>query len=159
MEKDFNGVLFRINGYSCAIDAFDIREIVGGTEWKPLSVEGETGAFLQVRGKTAKVWDLRQTLGFSPAVREGVNSFIAVQAPGGNRNRLVAFWVDTVLELVAIPSGNMKALPSSFGEMPAAYFQSFFEQDGGPVYVLNVGEVLKSGFPEEKELALEDKAS
>jgi len=159
MEKDFNGVLFRINGYSCAIDALEIREILGGTEWKPPSVEGEPGAFLQVRGKVAKVWDLRQTLGFEPAAREGVNSFIAVQAPGDDRNRLVALWVDLVLELMAIPGRELKALPGSFTEMPARYFRAFFDQDGVPVYVLNLPEILKAGFPDEKELALEDKAS
>ncbi len=158
MEKDFNGVLFRINGYSCAIDALEVREILGGTEWKPLSVEGESGAFLQVRGKAAKVWDLRQTLGFEPATREGVNSFIAVQAAGGG-NRLVAFWVDLVLELVNIPGADVKPMPPSFMEMPASFFRASFDHDRGPIYVLNLPEVLKAGFPEKKELALEDKAS
>ncbi len=159
MEKDFNGIVFRINGFSCSIDALEIREIVAGTEWKPLSVEGESGAFLQVRGKVARVLDLRQRLGFSPAVMEGINSFIAIQAPGGDRNRLVALWVDQVMDLVNVPLGNLRAAPASFTEMPSKFIRAVFDSNDEPVYVLNVREILKAEFPGERELALKDKAS
>jgi chemotaxis signal transduction protein len=159
MEKDFNGVLFRINGFTCSIDAMEIREIVAGTEWKPLSVEGESDAFLQIRGKTAKVLDLRQRMGFPPASLEGVNSFIAVQSPGGDRNRLVALWVDMVLELANVPGKDLRALPDSFSEMPSRYIQAVLDYNNEPAYVLKLAEILKAGFSGEREMALKDKAS
>ena len=159
MEKDFNGIVFRINGLSFSIDAIEIREIVAGTNWKPLSVEGEPGAFLEIRGKVARVLDLRRKLGFSPSVMEGINSFIAVQAPGGNLKRLVALWVDEVLELVNVSGNNMVPPPPSLAGIPSRYLRVSFEYNGEPAAVLNLPEILKEDFSMESELALQDKAS
>ncbi len=165
MEKDLNGVVFRVKGLVCALNALDVREILAGTDWRPLSVEGEVGDYLKIRGKTARVWDLGPTFGFPPAVPEGVNCFVTVEAPalrqgsgqGSDRNHLVAFWVDSVLELVNVPAGNLKSIPPSFAEIPASYLQAAFDYQGEPAYLLNLLEILKAGFPGGKEWTLEDK--
>jgi len=156
MEKGFNGVVFRLQGLSFALDALAIREIVGGADWKPLSVEGESERFIQVRGKVAFVIDLRELFGFSPSTGEGLNSFIAVEAPGGDRSRLAALWVDTVLELVSVPGSQLKAPDRS--EVPLKYVRALFQKDEVTVHVLKVEEILENAFSG-RALALENKAS
>ena len=156
MEKGFNGVVFRLQGLSFAIDALAVREIVGGADWKPLSVEDESDRFIQVRGKAAFVVDLRVLFGFSPSTGEGLNSFIAVEASGSDRNRLAALWVDTVLELVHVPGGQLKAPDRS--EIPLKYVRALFQNDETVVHVLKVEEILEQAFSG-RALALENKAS
>lgn len=157
MERDFNGVVFRINGIGCALDALEIREIVGGAQWQPLTMEGENGSYMQIRGKTARVVDLRETFGFTPATPEGLNSFIAVQAPDGDRNRLVALWVDSVMELLNVPWDRLRPLPPSFRELPAKFFRGMFEENSEPYYILSVRDILDAVLPD--NLALKDIAS
>jgi chemotaxis signal transduction protein len=159
MENTFNGVAFRLRGSSYAIEALTIREIVGGAKWEPLSVEGELESFIQIRGKVARVVDLGERLGFQAALKEGLNSFIAVQAPGGDRNRLAALWVDVLLDLVQVPMEKLKACPPGFRSIPAKYLQAFIEGEAQPICVLNLDEILRDVFLGEKEPALENKAS
>lgn len=158
MEKPFNGILFRLNGLCCAVDAMDIREIVGKTDWKPLSVDGEPDGFIQVRGKAARVVDLREKFRFPAISKEGRNSFIAVRQSDGDGGCLAALWVDTVLDLVNIPGEDLAGRPSALNEIPAEYIRSSFPYNGETVYILKVEELLKNDIPE-TEPALEGKAS
>ena len=154
MEKVFNGVMFRLNGSTCVIDAMAVREIVGGAQWAPLTMEGEGSSFIEIRGKAARVVDLRELFGFSPASGEGLNSFIAVQVPGGDR--LAALWVDTLLELVHVPAGQMRGAEGS--EIPVKFVRAIFDNDGVPVHVLRTEEILESAL-QQRALAMENKAS
>ncbi len=157
--KDFNGVTFRVNGTVYAVDALKIREIVGGAEWKPLSVEGESQSFIQLRGKTVPVLDLREKFGFVSLPTEGLNSFITVQGPGSDRGSLTALRVDAVLDMIKLSGPDLKPLPESSHEAPARYLQAHFSREEESGYVLHVESVLEEGFSRTPELLLENKAS
>jgi len=159
MENSFNGVTFRLCGEVFAVDALRVREIVGGADLQPLSVEGEDKNFIQVRGKTVPVMDLRQKFGYPTLSKEGLNSFIAVQVNGNDRDHLMALWVDAVLDIVNVASQKLTALKGPLGEVPPRYLKAAVEGHGDLVYVLELDEVLGENVPEEKELVLENKAS
>src|SRR5271170_7547960 len=100
ISNAFDGITFRLNGMVFAIDALKIREVVGGAEWLPAEVEGGTQSSIQVRGRVLQVIDLRRLFGFPSLEKIGMNSFIAVQVPGADRNHLAAIWVDALLEMI-----------------------------------------------------------
>ena len=154
METAFNGVTFRIGGDTFAVDALRVREVVGRAEWQPLAAEGEKGGFIQVRGRTVPVLDLREKFGFPGASKEGMSSFIVVQAEGNDRNRQVALWVDTLLAMLSVPREQLGALKNALGAVPDRFLKAVVESGEGPIYLLELDEVLG-----EKELVLENRAS
>ena len=157
--KEFNGVTFRLNEVVYAVDALKIREIVGGAEWKPLSVEGESQSFIQLRGRTVPVLDLRVQFGFPSLPTEGLNSFIAVQGPGSDRGSLTALRVDAVLDIIKLSGQELKPLSGASYEAPTAYLEACFSRGEESGYVLHVEEILRAGFSRAPELLLENKAS
>ena len=159
MDKSFNAVTFRLQTNTYALDALKVRGIVGGQVWKPLSLDGEGQSFIQVRGQTTPVLDLRRKFGMPEISKGGLNSFIAVQSPGVERDRLVALWVDEILEIINVPEEELKTVPDSFQGMPAHYLQAMIRGPEGAVYVVNVEEVLSTGFSDGRGLAMENKAS
>lgn len=63
---DFKGIVFRLAGALFAIEAVRIREVLGGVDLQPLYVSGQSQGFLQSRGRTLPVLDLRTALGLPP---------------------------------------------------------------------------------------------
>ena len=159
MQNEFNGVAFQLNGMAFAVDALKVREIVGGANWEPLSVEGEAEAFIQVRGKPARVLDLSAIFGFPPSVKGELNCFITVHFLEGDRNRLAAIWVDKLLDLVKAPLAEVKAVPPGIGGIPGKFLLGFIEGEGEPIFLLDLGGVLREGFAGGRERVLENKAS
>ncbi|HTC21370.1 MAG TPA: chemotaxis protein CheW [bacterium] len=159
MENLLSAVVFLLDGHPYAIEALKVREIVGGANFEPLSIEGEVERFIQIRGKAAKVVDLRGRLGIPSAAKEGLNSFVAVQISGTERNRLAALWVDSLLDLIHVPMDQLKPLPLSFRPIRPKYIKAVIEGEMEPVCVLNLDEILKDGVGGEGEIALGNKAS
>jgi chemotaxis signal transduction protein len=159
MENAFSAVVFLLNGHPYAIDALKVREIVGGANWEPLSIEGEKESFIQIRGKAARVVDLRERLGLPYAAKEGLNAFVAVQVPGAERNRLAALWVDKLLDLIHVPVDQLKNPPLSLRSIPPKYLKALIGGETESVCVLELDEILKDGFEGEGEIVLGNKAS
>jgi purine-binding chemotaxis protein CheW len=150
----FDGIIFKLNGMALAVDALKIREVVGRAEWRPAGEENQN--FIETRSRLIPVVDLRLLFGFSSLEKDGLNSFIAVQGPGGDRNQLAALWVDSLLEMIHVPLGGLKAVPGAIGGVPSHFLQAVFEKDGEPVYVIQTDEIVREEFSGEKEL---DKAA
>jgi purine-binding chemotaxis protein CheW len=154
---EFNGVLFRLEGVLFAIEAIRIREVLGGVDLQPLYVSGQSQGFLQSRGRTLPVVDLRTVFTLPPIRREGPNSFIAVQA--GEPGKVVALWVDSVVEMLAVPPAELKPLATQVADVPGEFLSSMFIRGDEAVYILNLDRLLSSpgGFegenPELKNLA------
>lgn len=137
---DFNGIVFRLAGALFAIEAVRIREVLGGVDLQPLYVSGQSQGFLQSRGRTLPVLDLRTALGLPPAHREGPNSFLAVQA--GEPGKVTALWVDGMVDMVAVPPSELKPLTGPVGDVPLGFLSSMFIRGDEAVYLLNVDRVL-----------------
>jgi purine-binding chemotaxis protein CheW len=152
--KAFDGIIFKLHGMVLAVDALKVREVVGRAEWQPAEEENQN--FIHTRGRLIPVIDLRRLFGFSSLSKDGLNSFIAVQAAGADRNQLSALWVDSLLEMIHVPQGGLKAVPGAIGGVSAHFLQAVFEKDGEPVYVIQTDEIVREEFSGQKEL---DKAA
>ncbi len=139
---DFNGVIFRLAGVLFAIDAVRIREILGGVDLQPLYVSGQSQGFLQSRGRTMPVLDLRTAFALPPVHREGPNSFIAVQS--GEPGKVIALWVDAMVEMIRVPSAELKPLTAPVSDIPSGFLTSMFIRGDEAVYVLNLDRVLSA---------------
>lgn len=140
--SEFNGIVFRLEGALFAIEAIRIREVLGGVDLQPLYVSGQSQGFLQSRGRTLPVVDLRAVFTLPPIPREGPNSFIAVQTaePG----KVVALWVDAVVDMAAIPPAELKPLTTPVADVPGGFLSSMFIRGDEAVYLLNLDRVLTS---------------
>ncbi len=154
ISNAFDGVIFKLHGMALAVDALKVREVVGRAEWQPVNEENQS--LIQTRGRLIPVVDLRRLFGFSSLEKDGMNSFIAVQIPGADRNQLAALWVDSLLEMIHVPQGELKAVPGAIGGVPAHFLQAVFEKDGESIYVIQTDEIVREEFSGEKEL---DKAA
>lgn len=141
-----------MGGEAFAVDALRVREVVGRAEWQPM-VEGDGDGFIRSRGKTVPVLDLRVKFGFLPVARQGAHSFIVVQVRD-DRNRLAALLVDSLLEMIHVPPEQSAAVKSPLGEVPGRFLKAVVKGGSGPVYLLELDEVLG-----EPEWVLENKAS
>jgi chemotaxis signal transduction protein len=141
-SSEFNGIVFRLEGALFAIEAIRVREILGGVDLQPLYVSGQSQGFLQSRGRTLPVADLRTVFNLPPTRREGPNSFIAVQT--GEPGKIVALWVDAVMEMAAIPQAELKPLTTAVADMPSGFLSSMFIRGDEAVYLLNLDRVLSS---------------
>jgi len=150
MNSAFDGVTFRLQDMVFAIDALKVREVVGGAEW--LTEVDDRGA-IQTRGRVMPVVDLRQLFGLDSLEKGGMNSFIAVQMPGGDRGQLAALWVDALLDMVHILPGGLKAAPGSIGGIPARFLQAVLEKDGQTIYVIQTDEIVREDLSGDKQLA------
>jgi purine-binding chemotaxis protein CheW len=139
---EFNGIVFGLGDVLYAVDAFRIREVLGGMDLLPLYVTGQSQGFLQSRGRTFPVVDLREVFSLPPAHREGPNSFIVVQAaePG----KVTALWVDRVVEMIAVPSAELKPLTTPVADVPSGFLSSMLIRGDKPVYLLSLDGVLSS---------------
>jgi chemotaxis signal transduction protein len=148
----FDGVIFRLNGMSFAIDALKVREVVGGAVWKVAEGDGETQRYIQARGRVIPVVDLRQLFSFPSLEKNGMNSFIAVQLPGAEASQLVALWVDSLLEMVHVPAGELMAISDDVEGLPVRFLQAVMVKDGEKVFIIRTDEILNEKFSNEKEL-------
>ena len=137
---DFNGIVFRLAGVLFAIEAIRVREVLGGVDLKPLYVSGQSQGFLQSRGRTLPVVDLRTALGLPSAAHEGPNSFLAVQT--GEPGKVMALWVDAVVEMVTLPPAELKPLTGPVDVVPPGYLMSMFIRGDEAVYLLNMDRTL-----------------
>jgi len=149
MNSAFDGVTFRLHGMVFAIDALKVREVVGGAEW--LSERDDQGS-IQTRGRVIPVVDLRQLFGFDSLEKGAMNSFIAVQAPGGDPGQLAALWVDALLDMIHILPGGLKAATGSIGTIPVRFLQAVLEMDGESIYVIQTDEIVREDFSGDKQL-------
>jgi purine-binding chemotaxis protein CheW len=158
MAQTFNAVTFRLVDGVFALDALKVREIVGAQVRQTLSLDGETKGFIQSRGKTVPVLDLREKFGLAKSEKEGPRSFIVVH-PGMEKDRLVALQVDAAMDIIALPAEGLKPVAGPFMGIPGHLLQAVIDGPEGPVYVVNIEEVLAEGLTGESVLVLKDKAS
>lgn len=152
INSAFDGVIFRLHGMIFAIEALKVREVVGGAVWQPAEGEGGIQSSIQTRGRVIPVVDLRRLFGFPSMERSGLNSFIAVQLPGGDRSRLAALWVDSLLDMIHVPPGELKAVPDLMESVSPRFLQGVAEKDGEKIYIVQTDEILREEFFEGKEL-------
>ena len=86
-------VLFRLDGWNCAIAASAVVEIVAAVATSPLPGQpGYIAGIIDLRGTIVPVLDLRVRFGRPSRPMELADQLIVVQA----RGRLLALWVDEV---------------------------------------------------------------
>ncbi len=140
MKSDYNGIIFRLAGALFAIEAIRVREVLGGVDLHPLYVSGQSQGFLQSRGRTMNVLDLRTIFSLPPITREGPNAFIAVQS--GEPGKLTALWVDSVVEMVTVPPAELKPLNSPVAGIPEGILTSMFIRGEEAIYLLSLDRVI-----------------
>jgi len=158
MDQSFNAVTFRLSDGVFGLDALKVREIVGAQVRQTLSLDGETKSFIQSRGKTVPVLDLRQKFGMEGFDQAGPHSFIVVH-PGLEKDRLVALQVDAAMDIINLPSEGLKPVTGTFMGIPDHLLQAVIDGADGPIHVVNIEEALTEGLTGESLLVLKDKAS
>ena len=74
-----------------------------------------------------------------------------IQAPGVDHNGLAALWVDTLLEMIRVPAGELEAAPISVGGVEGRFLQAVLERGEERIYIIKTEEIVREKFSDEKQ--------
>lgn len=135
-------VSFNLGREEFAVDILKIQEInrmveITGVPSSPDFVEG----VINLRGKVIPVIDLRKRFGFAEEKRDKNTRIVVMDI----RQMIVGFIVDSVSEVLRLPSSRVEPAPPMVASIDSEYIKGVGKLDDRLLILLDVNRVLDSG--------------
>src|SRR3979490_2447649 len=147
MEKDLQGVGFRIGNETFGVRIGSVREIVRVPEITAVPSAPETvEGVINLRGKIIPVMDLRKRFGQTEIQSDKKNRILVVELD----NKLLGLIVNAASEVLKIPPSEVESPGTVFAEGESSYVTGVGKLKGRLIILLDIAKLLHH--PEFKHL-------
>jgi len=142
-EQESKYLQFELDGEYYGVDILKVREINGMMD---ITAVPQTPRFMKglinLRGKVVPVIDLRLKFGLPEASYDERTSIIVIEFKSIYGQVQMGIVVDTVSEVVSIPSRNIEPAPNFGTKMRSEYIKGMAKTKGRVVIVLDIDLIL-----------------
>jgi purine-binding chemotaxis protein CheW len=141
LDKHEEFLSFRLGAEEYAIDILRVREI---RAYAPVTRIANTPSYIKgvfnLRGAIVPVLDLRIRMGFEKAEYNAFTVVIIIDVEG----RSIGVVVDSVSDVVAFATGEIRPAPPMPGGIDAALIRGLAPKDGRMLIVLDIARLMES---------------
>lgn len=142
-EQESKYLQFELDGEYYGVDILKVREINGMMD---ITAVPQTPRFMKglinLRGKVVPVIDLRLKFGLAEADYDERTSIIVIEFKSIYGQVQMGILVDTVSEVVSIPSKNIESAPNFGTRMRSEYIKGMAKTKGRVVIILDIDLIL-----------------
>ena len=145
VDEQDQHLTFDLSGEELAVPVLNIREIIryGKLTRMPMVPEFIEGV-INLRGSVVPVINLSAKFGLKKNEADKRTCIIIMEVEMGEDNVIMGVVVDKVLQVIAIPDGNIEPSPTLGANIQTNFIKGMARIDDGFIVILNIGRVLSS---------------